>query len=108
MWNQFRQYMTCGGNSANEMDNTMAAAEENCGGPIQNLPRFKRRSVVQKMFSSIDRPVSISMQKIIGIVVVYSVKEKNIHTSQIKGCLKNIQYSMWQILEWSLSWCHKL
>ena len=80
MWNQFRQYMTCGGNSANEMDNTMAAAEENCGGPIQNLPRFKRRSVVQKMFSSIDRPVSISMQKIIGIV--YSVKEKN-----IKGCL---------------------
>ena len=61
MWSQFRQYMTCG-NTANEIDNT-AAAEENCGGPIQDLPRSKRRSVVQKMFSSIDRPVSTSVGK---------------------------------------------
>ena len=62
MWSQFRQYMICG-NTTNEMDNTAAAEEDNCGGPIQDLQRSKRRSVVQKMFSSIDRPVSTSVEK---------------------------------------------
>ena len=62
MWSQVHQYMTCGYRSDTiEPDTEVSKGVVSGGGqhqPSFNNPCRNQRSVVQKMFSSIDRPVS--------------------------------------------------